>query len=913
MKRTAVLWMVSAILMWSLPAQADWDDNQPQKWVQYPDLTELGIDVNATSQDFTQGFILADDFECTEEGLITGIHIWGSWKGDYYPWAQDPSAVTFILSLHADIPASQSPTGYSMPGDPLWVQTFVPGDFTARRWNWGVWEGWLDPPDVYSPAADSVCWQYNFEIDPEDAFYQTGDPDQPVVYWLDVQAIPEDQETYFGWKTSINHWNDAAVWAWGAEPYSGSWTDLKYPLGHEQEGQRIDLAFVIVGEDQPDELDFGDAPDGAAAPGYPTLLMNTGANHVIAGPCLGDDTDVPDAEGDGQPDPDAKGDDNDGNDDEDGVQIPTLVQGTANTITYEVNGGGGVVEAWIDWDGDQTWVATEMIVGGSFLADGNHSVVVTAPLGSVVGQTFARFRISTAGGLPPEGPAGDGEVEDHEVFIEEEPDLWDFGDAPEIPGSPGYPTRLANNGARHFPNGPFFDDSTFLGLGTPDSDLDGQPDPNALGDDNDGNDDEEGVQIPVLVQGQTSTITFYVNGGGGVVEAWLDFNGDTMWQGFEQIVNGLYADGTHSVNITTPVTAAVGQTFARFRISALGGLTPVGPAGNGEVEDHEVWIEEDETYKWLQRPDLNETGIDVNATEPYILADDFLCTEPGWITEVHVWGSWMNDWIPYGEMPGAVTFTLSFHKDIPDSMSPTEYSMPGDPVWVRTFYPGEFTVQRWAENLEEGWMTPPDSYFWPGDTVCWLYSFFIDEDDAFHQDGTEAEPMVYWLDVQAEPEDADAWFGWKTSLDHWNDDAVWGDGIEPYFGPWFELIYPPNHEFTGDSIDLAFLLRAEPSTDVGESDGIRSELGLFQNVPNPFNPETAIDYSLAAVGPVSLQIYDVKGRLVRDLVEGVQSAGRHTATWDGKDGNGRELPTGVYFYRLKTGDFEATKKMLLLK
>jgi len=90
---------------------------------------------------------------------------------------------------------------------------------------------------------------------------------------------------------------------------------------------------------------------------------------------------------------------------------------------------------------------------------------------------------------------------------------------------------------------------------------------------------------------------------------------------------------------------------------------------------------------------------------------------------------------------------------------------------------------------------------------------------------------------------------------------------------------------------------------------------LFQNAPNPFRPNrsTVIRYSIAKQSPVTLNILDVSGRVVRSLVNGSKDAGDYTAMFDGRDGNGAPLASGVYFYRLKVGDFESNKKMLMLK
>jgi hypothetical protein len=88
---------------------------------------------------------------------------------------------------------------------------------------------------------------------------------------------------------------------------------------------------------------------------------------------------------------------------------------------------------------------------------------------------------------------------------------------------------------------------------------------------------------------------------------------------------------------------------------------------------------------------------------------------------------------------------------------------------------------------------------------------------------------------------------------------------------------------------------------------------LSQNYPNPFNPSTRIEFGLATPGHVSLRVYDALGRLVRVIVDENRSAGRHVESWDGRDGEGGEAASGVYFYRLTAGDLKATRKMVLAR
>jgi len=88
---------------------------------------------------------------------------------------------------------------------------------------------------------------------------------------------------------------------------------------------------------------------------------------------------------------------------------------------------------------------------------------------------------------------------------------------------------------------------------------------------------------------------------------------------------------------------------------------------------------------------------------------------------------------------------------------------------------------------------------------------------------------------------------------------------------------------------------------------------LNGNYPNPFNPETSISFSLHTEQKVALTVYNLKGQKVRELAKGSLSSGKHSVIWEGKDDTGKQVGSGLYFYKLKTADKEITKKMLLLK
>ncbi len=251
--------------------------------------------------------------------------------------------------------------------------------------------------------------------------------------------------------------------------------------------------------------------------------------------------------------------------------------------------------------------------------------------------------------------------------------------------------------------------------------------------------------------------------------------------------------------------------------------------------------------KWRQLPDLSTEGVDVKATQPMVLADDFLCTQQTRITDITIWGSWKNEMIPEPAQAGNVMFILSLYKDIPaDPQGGIPYSRPGAMVWTRTFAPYTFAYAPYNTG-DEGWWDPstPGSFLPFGDRVCWKYDFRIPPAEAFCQRGSPDKPIVYWLGVRAVPAGATpAEFGWKTSIQHWNDDAVWGRGPFPYPGPWNELRYPAQHPKQGQSMDLAFLLDGDipccnkpPQDTDGDADVDLIDFAAFQNCFNgPNNP-----------------------------------------------------------------------------
>lgn len=125
-----------------------------------------------------------------------------------------------------------------------------------------------------------------------------------------------------------------------------------------------------------------------------------------------------------------------------------------------------------------------------------------------------------------------------------------------------------------------------------------------------------------------------------------------------------------------------------------------------------------------------------------------------------------------------------------------------------------------------------------------------------------------------------------------------------------EVVYTPHGVYivtTGSTTPV------EETQEPGAPAPVPTATVLAQNAPNPFNPTTTIRYALANAGPVRLRVFDASGRMVRSLVDRVQSPSHHVVSWDGRDDNGRGVGSGVYLYRLDAPGFRETRRMILAK
>lgn len=839
-----------------------WQSGQLHKmhWPQLPDLTSTALGVSL--YDAT----LADDFLCTASGPIRNIHLWASFAGDNVP-KEGPDSLTVELSLYSNV-AAQGPK-WAQPGELLWSRTFSPGQYAVHRVHNGS-QGWYDPTTGLHLCNDHrQTHQYDFCVQDQAFVQQEG-----TVYWLAVRVARSSEDDALGWKaTSLTRqWNESAVsWAEG----HWNWAPMGYPAEHEYGGSPIGLAFVITsGDDTTAEHDLGDAPDSSnsfagvkmlaypcgVAGNFPTVYQTGSPPHgplhrqprdafyLGARVSLESEADLgPDDDGVNNLDPLADISNQDGADD--GIELPVVMPHLGQArLDYSVTktshlAKGAYVNVWCDWNRDGDWNDTIIAPDGTLIPEwavqdhqpalpGIGTYTFTTPAFTCwhlglddaepiwVRITISEQKWQDALAAPRTGGAGPaagyqyGETEDYylQPLTGESPTRYDWGDAPDAIGNAGYPTLLAHNGARHIIAGPWLGDDR----DRPDAENDGQPDINALGDDNADVDDENGVSIPPLFRDQAASITVRVNGGGGIVQGWIDFDANGRWQAHEKVFDGFLPDGVHVVSLTVPQNAAIGQTFARFRISTSGGLDPDGPAPNGEVEDHEVWIDAlAPNVKWCQKPDLTPRGIDIRVDgdpqSPRTLADDFECTSRDRLTHIRLWGSWKND--RKGEIdlvrlrihaddpagPGGADKTNAFNKPSPQIL------------WEKQFGQGAYQESLYHVMTVGGqwWWDPASDRATPDDDMeVWQLDFEIDAKEAFLQDGSEQAPRIYWLSVEVEATGGQ--FGWKTRRwpEHFMGDAVWDFAGEPSRS-WEALRYPKGHpcyDLQQNSIDMAFCL-----------------------------------------------------------------------------------------------------------
>ncbi len=210
----------------------------------------------------------------------------------------------------------------------------------------------------------------------------------------------------------------------------------------------------------------------------------------------------------------------------------------------------------------------------------------------------------------------------------------------------------------------------------------------------------------------------------------------------------------------------------------------------------------------IHNPDYNP---DDPTSEPYlqhkVVADDWYCIESGPVADVHFWGSWRQD-----RVSPIDSIHLSIHADVPAGSDPLfPWSHPGELLWEQDIT--NFTVLEGFTG-EQGWYNPnTGEATWPDHFMFHQINIENIPDPFIQEEGT-----IYWLDVQVDvpylpPADGlggldpnQPEWGWKTSQQHWNDDAVFSDNGQDWFELYDPIKTPPQ------SLDMAFVITPEPAT-----------------------------------------------------------------------------------------------------
>ena len=358
-------------------------------------------------------------------------------------------------------------------------------------------------------------------------------------------------------------------------------------------------------------------------------------------------------------------------------------------------------------------------------------------------------------------------------------------------------------------------------------------------------------------------------------------------------------------------TDGVGRTFSRYGYVVIGEVSTTSPTG----PDNYGYYAYDNTdtdysyapvFDWVEiDPDSSSyTGVDVitladDASQIYELPIDFMyyghtynsitvCTN-GWISFRETWMANFRNWeLPAYLGPGAM-------------VCPYWDDLGGRPINADD-----------EEDLD---------IFLYNDTAN--NRFIIQWDTAWNFDNRESqEKFQIILEPRTDgtnPIDGDIIFQYKN-ID--NPDLLGNYctiGIEdPWHTNAIQYHYAGEDDPTAAPLEAGLAIRFTkdaPDDVVGSKDDNVPEhvTMLGQNYPNPFNPTTKIEFSIKDNSQVELAVYNIAGQKVKTLKKEVMSAGNHSVIWNGKDNSGKDVSSGIYFYKLNTGTETQVRKMVLLK
>lgn len=753
------------------------------KWHQPPDM-RLGINIQSTQPDPR----VADDWRCTDEQPVTDVHFWGSYIG----WEEDnpnppltppPAIQWFIIRIYEDVPAGPD-NSYSHPGE-LIKEWQVPFEKVMQKYV-----GPIQRPD------NTVEHKFYCSLDLPDPF----DQDLGRVYWLSVAADMSDLKFPWGWEISSEHWNDNAVTGDGH-----MWKDLGHLIGPALDFEDLPLTTpttqYTVGDTfvtssvpvsvNPFQWSSGvwtdkgyarpDTQNRAGGSGIDLNLNNVNLDFGFGIPLRG---------------------------------LSLLFGEYGGNLNIEINGDFRNVENFPDIHGAIIGGVEVKVIGGALPELGK--LVLTGPITqfAIGGQELWIDSLTphlvvdmafdlTAPYEPPPVPES--------VKWQQRPDMKQGVNIASVPVP-----------SDEFPPGNFFsvaDDWLCLD-GSPVSDLHfwgsylrwfdtipvpPEPPPGV-----------DKFRIQVYSDAPAVSPEVFSRPDKLLYEVWVDtftenyvdaipiIPGETFEHKFRydldlprmfwQRRDRIYWLNIAAVPKNPEFPWGWESSMDRWNDEAVQGWykdpdnrywEPLLESGTPEKSDLNMSFELTTCkgpIKWLQFPDMAQ-GANIPSIPPdQIVADDWRCREGKPITEVHFWGSYVdpdeqkhweenNPGPPRNLLPstpGVGVFKLSIHEDVPPGADPDMPWSHPDPEGLLLDIEVDF-----SEVLERYWDSIPHTN--PDGEVWWEHKFYyiIRLKEPFPQE----EGKVYWLNIAAKPLESSWVWGWETSKDHWNDDAVRGDGV----------------------------------------------------------------------------------------------------------------------------------------
>ncbi len=504
----------------------------------------------------------------------------------------------------------------------------------------------------------------------------------------------------------------------------------------------------------------------------------------------------------------------------------------------------------------------------------------------------------------------------------------DMGDAP----PDRYPTLLSQDGAYHLMNR-----NIFLGYKiereTADKPADMQGEGYELKTDNDG----VGFS-PYIAPGYPVVLKVTVNGS-GYLHGWMDWNADGDWEDAdEKVLNGVFQSGDEQQYIIhVPSSAKRGQSYARFRFCTQKSLGVSGPAPDGEVEDYPYTIYADSDHDGIVNV-LESRDSDGNG-----IIDSLQYTPSGYI---------------YDELSGKIVRGGQVRL----------FAANGDTIPLKENGSKGFYHIGWLHNAGEYTLhlTPPAGYrlsqkcanqeiLQVDRSLTYLgcskanhsnnLSSHRCEDNPFALTLRTNEPAfialnnlpvsglvpVELVSFTADFANGAVHLNWITGSETENlgfhlyrkegDSSRVRTRITPVLiqgagnsqtGKKYEFIDRDiefNRSYRYELIDIDFQGHQTVHGPVQVKTGLPRRFELQQNYPNPFNPRTQIPYHLDDAGHCRLVVFNLNGQQIKVLANGHHNAGSYVREWDGRDEQGKVVPSGIYLYRLVFNGRVKTRKM----